>query len=270
MSKVNLAWMIYRRTRVAFAFTGFIIMYSLYVGILNTTVLLIAVSVFFAEMFGVCYNDYHDIDEDLMNKRTDKMIVNNTLTCRQMKFISVCMFFASIAASAFSGFLPLIVLYLLMAFLYSNPKVRLKKYTIKGYLTVASTWLLIPLYMGVTLRGMLNLIDVFFAMFFFFQYTYLLSQKDSTDPKDKTNLFIRSGWKRASAICTALGFLSSLFLFMVSFASVPLLMVWGINLAVKVGQNHRVHMKRIDRSSRSNFTLMEFLTHYIWIGGAFV
>ena len=270
MAEKSLLWLMYRRTRVGIAFAGFILMYAVYTGTFGITMALVALSVFFAELFGACYNDSQDFKEDVDNQRYDKLTVSDILTVSQMKFVSVLMFFGSLVTSIFSGFVLPAGVYLFMAWAYSYSGIRLKRYHLKGYVAAASTWLIIPVYLGLLFRGGVTKLDIFFSMFFFFQYTYLLSQKDSTDAKDRTNLFIEHGWSRAASICGFLALVSSSVLLMLSFGSAVLFFAWMLNFAVKIYQMNGLYTKKITREIRGNCTLMEFLTPYVYLGSSLI
>ena len=65
----GIIWLLYRRVRIGFAITGFIIMYSVFTGLYDIGLIGVAISVFFGELFGALYNDSCDIDEDRKNKK---------------------------------------------------------------------------------------------------------------------------------------------------------------------------------------------------------
>jgi len=269
MAEKSLMWLIYRRTRVGIAFAGFILMYAFYTGLFGINMVLVALSVFFAELFGACYNDSQDFKEDVRNNRRDKLTIIRAFTPFQMMFVSIAMLLGSLITALLSGFLLLAVMYLFMAWAYSYPKIRLKSHHIFGYAIIASTWLIIPLYLGFFFRGLVTPADILFSLFFFLQYLYLLSQKDSTDRKDDVNLFIKKGWGGAVEICSILALLSSMMLLALSLPRILLVLIWGLNLSVKIIHIEKIYVRSISRESRSNFTLMEFLTPYICIAGGF-
>ena len=266
----GLYWRVYRRVRIGFAIMGFIIMYSMSTGLFNIGIFTAALSVFFGELFGALYNDYCDIEEDKKNKRNDKLTVSKTMDLDQTKRLAVLMASFCIITAIISSFLVFAIIYIIMAWAYSNPKIRLKSYNIKGYFALSLSWFFIPIYLGFVYRDGILVIDVLLGSFFFFQYLYLLCQKDSTDLRDRTNLFVEKGWRLATTTCSILAFLSSMSLLFISMSNILLVILWALNASVKSFQLKSMFQRTMTRNKRSKLVLMEFLTPYLYAGGALI
>jgi hypothetical protein len=107
------------------------------------------------------------------------------------------------------------------------------------------------------------------GMFFGFHYLYLFCQKDSTDPRDASNLFIKRGWRTASLICIGFGIIASAF-FLPLATSTALLAVWVQNALSKVINLYSIYTRNVTRTLRTRVILSEFVTPYLYLGGAFL
>lgn len=260
-------WLVYKRLRVGFGFMGFVIMYGAYTGNLNWVLLPMALGVFSIEIFGAAYNDYTDFEEDVRNERHDKWTVSGLLSREQVKYFSFFMLSLGLFFMFLSGILLPGIYYAFMMWAYSYEKIRLKKYNILAYILGGASWLIIPISMNMVFFRSISLTDIFFTLFCFFQYVYLLSQKDSTDMMDETNLFLAKGWKKSLYICTVLSILSSAFLLTLSMSSATLLFIWAANSITKIFHFRSVLRREINRTLRNRLVLIEFLTPYLYSGG---
>ena len=270
----GLPYLVYKklRTGMGLAF-GLILFYGIYTANLSTGLLLIATGFFLLHLFGDCYNDYWDYDDDIRNKRSDKLTIAGLLSKKQIKNVSFLILILGLVSLLFTN--PVLffigVVYSILLWAYSHPKVRLKKNNVVGYSIAESVWLFIPAAMDIFFIRQFSMATLLFTLFFFFQYLYLLSQKDSTDLKDATNLFLKQGWWRASFVCTVLALLSSSSLLALSMLnpilSTGFLSIWLINVAVKLAIISKIWMRSIDRKTRGKLVLVEFLTPYLYAGG---
>ncbi len=259
----KLLWLIYKRIRVAFVPVSFLFIFSLYTNIFSSHVYFIMLGAFCIEIFGGCYNDYTDYDEDKRNDRTDKLTISGIMRRKQIRNISFIFLAIGLISFVLSNFV-IGFYYAFMMWAYSYHGIRLKKYNFKGYFVLATSWILIPFYLGFMFGINFSSILFFFNFFCFFQYMYLLNQKDSTDANDDTNLFIEKGWNKALFICVTLAILSSIFFLGMSSLSIFLIMVWAMNLFIKFYHSYKVHRRQINRELRSRLVLMEFLNPYIY------
>lgn len=263
-------YMLYRKMRAPFGIPfGFTLMYAAYGGGLTQELLFAGLGLFWIEVFAGMYNDYWDIDEDLRNGRRDKFTTSGVFNRKQMWFLSYV-----------SGLLGLLILsktnfpvfltglyYFLLFIGYSHPRIRLKGW-VGGYAILSSMYLFFPFALN-TMTHRSSQLDVIFAGFCFSQFMYILCQKDSTDPKDDSNLFIVRGWKASTHLTFAFALSSSLLLLALSLALTSLLLVWGFNLLVKTANIYAIHSRKITRGLRSKLVLMEFLTPLMFYGVAY-
>ncbi len=268
MKRGRILWLVYKRLRIGLAFLGFVLMYGIYTGNLNWLTISIGIGVFSVEIFGAAYNDYVDFEEDIRNKRHDKWTVSGLLSRKRMKHFSLLMLSLGLIFLWIPGLLSQGIYYAFMMWAYSYGKIRLKKYNITGYLIMGSSWIFLPVSMMILFSRSLISFDLFFVLFFFFQYVYLLSQKDSTDPKDETNLFLARGWGKSLTICTLLSALSSLSLLIICLSSVLLIPVWLVNSLIKTLHFKMVSQNKITREKRGGYVLIEILSPYLYLGGA--
>jgi len=269
MKVKRVLWLMYKRMRVGFAFFGLILMYGAYTNNFTISLLLIGLGFTCIELFGACYNDYQDYEEDVLNNRKDKLILTGLIKRKQMRNLSFFLCFIGLLLLWFMNLTIFLIglYYSFWLLVYSHPKYHLKRYNVIGYGIVESVWLLLPISLSLFFLRSLSMSVIFLTFFCFFQYVYLLCQKDSTDLKDKTNLFLKHGWKKASFMCIVFASMASLFLFIISFSSIILLLVWIINGIIKIFNIHKIYNKNINRKLRSRLILGEFLTPYFYIFG---
>ena len=263
---------LYKRLRpsVGMAF-GFIMMYAMFTTGLTYTLLTIAIGFFLISLFGDFYNDYWDYDEDMRNGKKDKFTTLGILTSEQSKHISFMLVAPGLVLILSVNVFIFLVgfLYALLLFFYSHPSVRLKG-DVKGYSTLASVYFILPFGLLVIVGGSFSMLAVLFAFFWFFQFVYLLCQKDSTDSEDDKNLFKDHGWKKSSIITALFGALSSLSLLMISIISLYFLLVWILNLCAKIFNINKIIKKTITRTQRHRMILLEFLTPYLYLVGGMI
>lgn len=218
-------------------------------------------------LFGDCLDDSYNVEEDRRNKRTDKLILSGVLTAAQMRIISFALLGAGLVALSFVDTLLLLpaMWCAVLAFLYSYPKTRLKNYGISAYVLGGSVWVLTFASLETVLFGGLRAPGIFFISFAFSQYVYILCQKDSTDTKDKENLFVSHGGRMPLIVTSAFGAASSIGLLLVSAASIFLVPVWALNLLGKFRMIGGIRRGSMKRSVRGNLVLIEFLTPYLCI-----
>jgi 4-hydroxybenzoate polyprenyltransferase len=266
----KIAWLMYRKLRPALGIPfAFVIMSGVFLGVFSHTILVMAVGFLFIDLFGNFYNDYWDYPEDKRNKRLDKLTTCGFISVRTAFWLS--WLFASIGLLflLFTDvlFFMLGALYAFILFLYSHESVRLKG-SVAGYNIVAFPFFLLPLLMAYV-NGISLAAGIPLALFFFLQYSYILCQKDSTDRKDKTNLFIAKGWKKSVMITAAFAAGASLALLLVS--STPLLLAaWMLNASAKACNIYSIGRGTITRPLRSNLMLLEFAAPYMFAAGLFL
>jgi len=244
-------------------------MYGAFNNLFNYEILLIASGFMLLHLFGDSYNDYWDYEDDVKNKREDKLTTSNLLAKEQIRKISFMILFFGLVLLFFANIYLLLtgLIYSLLLWAYSHPSMRLKKYDLLGYALTESPWLFVPFILNNFFSLPISISTWAFIFFYFFQYMYLLCQKDSTDLNDSTNLFIRRGWRNASAYCIIIASLSSISFFLLSLSSILLVFVWIFNLLAKVLNLGMIYRRKIERKTRGRFVLIEFLTPYLYIGG---
>jgi 4-hydroxybenzoate polyprenyltransferase len=264
------AFLVYRIVRAPLGLSfGFVIMYGAFISNFSPALLLSALALFLTELFGAVYNDFCDHEEDMRNKKTDKMILSGMLSRQRMLHIAVAVAAAALVISAAaSAFVLMLAVYCLVIYaFYSNPKVRLKGH-LSGYAVSASLFLFFPFALDVTLHRVYSISTVVFALFFFFQVMYILCQKDSTDPRDKKNLFVTNGWSFGFASAAFFGTLASASLLFAAAGSgsvsPPVAAVWLFNAFSKGYNLERIFSRKITRSMRHVLVLFEFLTPYLY------
>lgn len=266
----KLLWLIYKRVRAAFGLAfGLILMYGAYNHVLNYKLFWAASGLMLLHLFGDCYNDYWDYEEDARNKRKDKLTTGNFLTRKQLQIISFLILFSGLAIlQSINGVLfSTGIAYSLLLWAYSHPYMRLKKYNLLGYALTESPWLLMPLILNSLFSIPLTASTLFFVLFYFSQYMYILCQKDSTDMNDTTNLFIKKGWKTASLYCIFFAIFSSYSLFLISTISLSLTFVWIFNLSIKLLNVSMIYFEKIERTARGRLVLADFITPYLFVFG---
>ena len=188
-------YLLYKRIRPGLGLPfGFILMFGIFFNAVCFPLLMVAAGFFLIELYGGLYNDYWDYEEDLRNGRTDKLTVAGYLTRAQARDSSFAIAAASVAMLALTN--PAVLLlgmyYAALFIFYSYPGKRLKG-RLEGYAVLSSAFLFLPFALALLLSIQLNALVLLFSMFFFFQFMYILCQKDSTDRKDKKN--VMKYWK---------------------------------------------------------------------------
>lgn len=265
----KISYIIYKRIRPAIGLPlGFILMYGAFVNNITIPLLLTGTAFVLIEIYGGFYNDYWDYDEDLRNKREDKFIASGILNRGQVKSLAFTTLAAAIFLLLFTNIFVLIVaLYCITLFVsYSHPKIRLKG-NIRGYLIISTIFFFIPISLNTLLLPEFFLPTLLFSTYCFFQFMYILCQKDSTDLKDKKNIFLTHGWKKSSRITSVFGILASLSLLSICLFNPILVLVWLFNAISKSINMDRIRRKAITRSQRSRLILLEFITPYLYVAG---
>ncbi len=245
---------------------GFILMYGALTSNISASLLLIATGFFLVHLFGDIYNDFCDYHEDVRNARHDKLSVNKFMTPKGMRNLSfLSLLFGLLILSSFSNVLLAAgIYYAVLLFAYSNKRVRLKKYHIKCYLLATTTWLVTIISLNYFFMESMSLPIISLTVFCMSQYLYIGCQKDSTDKKDDTNLFLANKLKMAWMICITAAAVS-----LVSFGGLiysPAMAVpWVINLSAKILNLKKIHNRTITRKVRGRIVLVEFLTPYIYV-----
>jgi len=264
---MKLPYLIYKRIRVGLGLTfGFILMYGALTSNINPSLISIGIGFFMIHLFGDVYNDYCDYHEDLRNGRYDKLTVSKKLTPIRMRDLSFALLaIGLLILSAFDLVLFVAGLYYgALLFAYSNHSIRLKRYHIKSYLLAATTvWPVIVFSLNYFFAESLTLLNALFVVFCMSQYLYIGCQKDSTDRKDDTNLFLANRWKAAWAACAVSSAIALISLAGISL-SPALLALWVANAGVKVLNVTKIYTRSITRTVRSRLILLEFLTPYAY------
>jgi 4-hydroxybenzoate polyprenyltransferase len=203
----------------------------------------------------------------MRNGRKDKFTTCGYLTRVQSRNISFLLAFLGLVSLAPTNIFvfSLGLYYVILFIFYSNPIKRLKG-SVKGYATLSSTFLLLPFALGTLSGGTAPFLPVF-SSFYFFQFMYILCQKDSTDTKDRTNMFIVHGWGRSVKITALFSSLASVFLFSISIANPAFIVFWLVNLYAKFSNVNSIRLKAITKRKRYRLMLIEFLTPYLYLGG---
>ena len=232
-------------------------------GFFNTNLLLVALGFLFIDFFGNFYNDYWDFEEDVKNKRKDKFTTSGIISKKATLNLSVLFALMGILV-LFNTVLLIAILgtiYLFSLFLYSHKWIRLKGKVI-GYMIISFPFLILPSVLAHA-YDLVSQTVLPLSIFFFTQYTYILCQKDSTDIKEKNNIFVSQGWEESSNITAFFALLASLSLFLLSLNFIPLIFIWFLNLSSKFLNLNKIRHKTITRLERSKLIFIEFLTHYL-------
>jgi len=268
MKKTRILYLIYRRLRVGSGPLGFMMIYSVLIHSLPISLLFVGLGFGFLDIFGGTYNDYQDYELDLENKRKDKWIIAGLVSRRQMLYISFVFLFFGLGFLYSTNFLILSlgIIYSLFMWGYSHPSIPFKR-NISTYTLLASIYLLLPYLLTILLGRNFIVLDLLFGFFCFSQSMYLFSQKDSTDIKDPTNIFLQRGWRNASVLCILFGIFASISLFILSFFSLTLLVLWGLNLLFKSSLMKNIYGGTVTKNYRDRVILFEFLTPYFYVLG---
>jgi 4-hydroxybenzoate polyprenyltransferase len=270
MKKAKVLWLIYRKLRPALGISfAFILMSGIFFGAFNFQLIVTAFGFLFIEVFGNFYNDCCDFSEDMRNKRKDKFTTSGLIGTETA--LSLSILFASIGlfllVHTSISLMLLGILYVFLLFIYSHRSVRLKG-KVFGYAIVSSPFFLLPIIMA-NMHELPLPSSVPLSLFFYFQCMYLLCQKDSTDPKDRKNIFQLHGWERSSNIIMFFGVSASLSLLFLCIFNPILIFVWMFNAVSKIFNIDNIRRKTVTRKTRSRFVLLEFVTPYLYsIGGA--
>lgn len=262
-------YLLYKRVRPGFGIPfGFILMYGLFSSSFSPPLFAAAAGFLFIEIYGGLYNDYWDYDDDIRNGRKDKFTTCGFLSRKQARNLSFLIASVALVLLWFTNIIvfALGVYYMVLFIFYSNPFARLKG-SVRGYATLASAFLFLPLALGSLSGTALSVPALLFSSFYFFQFMYILCQKDSTDTKDGTNLFIRHGWEKSTRITTLFGTLASVSLLFLSVTGLHFIFFWALNLAAKVLNINGIRLKTITKTRRYRTILVEFLTPYLYLGG---
>jgi len=266
----GLGYLIYRRVRPPIGLPmGFVLMYGAFAGY-SQELILAAAGFFLVHLFGDLYNDYHDYGEDIKNGREDKITTAGFLSPMQVRNLSFLFLSLSLLLLLFSGPLMLSVglYYALLLVAYSHPGIRLKG-GIRGYAAFSSVFVVMPVsFLFAFPQGIM--LSALFSAFCFTQAMYILCQKDSTDTKDRKNLFLGHGLRRSSIVVASFGSLSSLSLLLICLQVPVLLPVWALNLASKALNINGIRKGTITRRTRGRLVLLEFVTPYLFSGGVLI
>ncbi|MBI4176290.1 MAG: UbiA family prenyltransferase [Candidatus Aenigmarchaeota archaeon] len=265
-------YILYKRVRPGFGVPfAFIIMYGMFTNAFSPLLLLAAAGFLLLEIYGGLYNDYWDYEDDIRNGRKDKFTTTGILSRRQARDVSLAIAAFSLVLLSFTNIIvfALGAYYAILFIFYSHPAVRLKG-SVKGYATLSSMFLLLPFGLDMLMGVGPSMSTLLFGSFFFFQCTYILCQKDSTDMKDTINLFIRHGWARSTRITALFGALSSFSLLSLSLFNIYFAFVWLFNLLAKLSNINSIRARTISRTKRYRLVLAEFLTPYMYAWGGLI
>lgn len=266
-------WLTYKRLRPAMGTSfGFVLMYAIFTQNMTYQLFLIAVSYFFIHLFGDCYNDYYDIEEDVRNERSDKLILNNLISPKKLYHLSIVFLAVGLSLLAFVNSLLLLpgLWYAFLLFSYSYPKIRIKKYNIGAYLLGGSVWVFTFLVLDFILLRQLSLSGIFLTIFCFSQFVFILCQKDSTDKNDEFNLFLSKDMNKSFRITAFFASISSVSLLFLSNGHAYFIIFWALNFSSKFLNLNNIRRNLITRSERSKLVLLEFLTPYLYVGGGII
>jgi len=266
--KGKAVWLVYRKLRPAFGISfAFILLSGVFLGVMNFKVIMAALGFLFIELFAAFYNDYWDFSDDIKNERKDKFTTLGLMSTRSCLYLSLILACLSLIFLMFTdtSFLMIGIPYLALGFLYSHKRVRLKG-TITGYAILSSPFFILPLLIaganGIPLTRAMPI-----STFLFFQYMYILCQKDSTDMRDKKNVFMVYGWKRTSMSVTLFSISASISLFIISLSFPPLMLIWLFNTALKSLNIKDIAKGTVTRGRRGRIILLDYTTEYLYILG---
>lgn len=268
--KGGVAWLTYRKLRPALGIPfAFVLMSGFFLGTLGSGTLIAAAGLMLVDLFGNFYNDYADFADDSRSGRKDKFTTSGSISRKSSLRISILFLAGGMCVLAFSGAVMLALggLLAFLLFAYSHPALRLKG-KVSGYAAVSLPYFLLPLAMAQS-GGLHLLVALPLSAFFYMQCIYILCQKDSTDTWEKDSIFVKNGWERSYAATFYAAVLSSasmLFISLLNFFFVfPLL----LGAVAKAANLRAIKGRNVNRKSRGNFVLMEFISHYTYAGGVF-
>lgn len=265
---MKLPYLIYKRIRAGLGITlGFILMYGAITSNLNYNLVMIGIGFFLIHLFGDMYNDCCDYREDIRNGRKEKLTVSGFFSTEKMKTVSFLILASGLLLLLLINIMlfPIGLFCAMLLFSYSNPKIRFKKKNWVFYLlSTIIAWPIIILTLGIFFSENFTLKLGVFSAFCTFQFFYMLCQKDSTDRKDETNLFLEKKWIFAWTICAISSVIVLSCLFLIS-TSTFFLAPFLINFAAKTINLVKIKNKTITRTLRSKIVLLEFATPYIYM-----
>lgn len=261
-----------KRTRPAIGSVfGFTLMYAAMTGVFSIELLSMAIIFALTYLFIDIYNDYWDFEEDVKNGRTEKITVSGLLPRESVKNLYRGMLILALTLATLTNVFAFayVVYVALIGFAYSHPKVRLKNHDFFGYIIVCTLHLAIPFIVDLSMGRQFGTATLLFGLFFFAQFNYILCQKDSTDFRDKTNLFIKRGWNTAAAICFGYASLASGILLAASIGSPVLLLFWGMNTFLAKAPNlYFMAAKALERDTRYILIGFEYLLPLLYFAWA--
>jgi len=241
-------------------------MYGTYSGNLNATLVPVGASFFCIQLFCDLYNDYQDYDEDIRNNRKDKLTIGAGTDKKKIRNLSFFALFLSIIFLFFTNIFVFALgfYFITIAYLYSNPNVRLKYWGPTKYLILCSPFLLLAPMLNTLFLRTLSTSDIFFVLFIFFEISYIMIQKDSTDLKDRKNTFLMYGWRTSSMICIAFATLALVFLFIMSLSGPWLIFIFALNVLSKLLNISGIWRRKISRKTRGRLVTIEFITPHLY------
>ena len=153
--------------------------------------------------------------------------------------------------------------------LYSNPRFRMKG-NLRGYMLMSSVFFLLPISLNTILLESFYLPTLMFSLYCYFQFLYILCQKDSTDMHDEKNIFKLHGWNKASWVTALVGILASVFLLIICIFNPILIFVWIFNGVFKFFNIRDIKKGTVSRIRRGRFVMMEFITPYLYLLGGVI
>lgn len=265
-------WLMYKRARPGMGLTfGIALMYAIVAGSLPLVLVISALGFLLIAFYGDLYNDYWDYEEDARNERRDKFTTQGLLSREQSKKAGFLFALGGLGLVLLAN--QVLFLFAVLSFIlhtcYSHPAIRFKG-SLLGYCVFSSIFLFLPFGFLAVMEVTSFLFTAVFGFFWFFQFLYILCQKDSTDMGDDRNVFIVHGWKRSTLITGVIGFFSSAFLLILSLMNTLFLILWMVNAVVKFLNVRKIGNKTINKTERYRFSLLEFSIPYLYLGGLFV
>lgn len=268
----KIMWLTYRKLRPAVGIpAAFTLMSGFIMGVVNPQLVVAALGLLFIDLFGNFYNDYWDFKEDVRGKRKDKFTTSGVMSrngALTVSAVSAAIGFCLLLFSTPALFALGLALFLLLL-LYSHEAVRFKG-KLWGYL-MSFPYFFLPFAVtyGSEVSSPLMLFPLSF--FFYFQCIYILCQKDSTDMKDESNLFLNSGWEKSVRVTEVFAALSFLSLMSLSLLNPLIILACIPSTIAKMKNLNHIRRRTITKERRGNFMLVEFASHYISLtGGLFL
>jgi 4-hydroxybenzoate polyprenyltransferase len=217
----------------------------------------------FIHLAGDIYNDITDIEEDKRNRRFEKMTLNGLFTSHDINLLAICSLLLGLILTLQAGAIWLIlgIFYTCTLFLYSYKRVRLKARGVLGYFIT-----FLPLFCCVYLLINLESSHYFSALVTYFSYCYvmyIMCQKDSTDTKDDTNIFLKRGWASASTFCNIFGVQVVVILAFICISKPILIIGWLVLTSSIIVNLLLINKREIDRPTRKRLVSIQFVTLYL-------